>query len=454
MRHPRRRWAVPFLALAWLVAGATRGFAEDLTILAERMVESLAVNDFQWSGTYFDETMKKHLTPDMLKGTWYGLLKQTGKLQSKRVDRIQKVADFDVVFVDCQFEKGRLETKVVFNAQKKIAGLFFLPVAAAAATTRPPDYARPDQFKETPIEVGTAPWNLPGLLTVPVGSGPFPGLVLVHGSGPNDRDETVGGCRPFRDLAWGLSSRGIAVLRYDKRTLAAKDQIIKNPVGFTVREETIVDAVAAVTRLASTPGIDPQRIWVLGHSLGGMLVPRLASAGARIAGFVILAGATRPLEDMIVEQMERRAFLTASPSGALLQEIAVIKRAAADIKGLQEDQKTASGPWILGGLPGYWLDLRGYKPHDVMKGVAKPALILQGERDYQVTMQDFANWKHALGNRKDVRFISYPLLNHLFVSGQGTSTAEEYQKPGHVAESVIKDIEEFIRQPPRPLDGR
>ena len=142
---------------------------------------------------------------------------------------------------------------------------------------------------------------MPGTLTVPNGKGPFPAIVLVHGSGPNDRDESIGANKPFRDLAYGLATHGIAVLRYDKRTHVHPEQFAN--IVFTVKEETIDDALSAVALLRTTAHIDPTRICVLGHSLGGMLIPRIGLADNRVAGLIVLAGATMPLGDTMLRQV-------------------------------------------------------------------------------------------------------------------------------------------------------
>ena len=151
---------------------------------------------------------------------------------------------------------------------------------------------------------------MPATLTIPNGTGPFPAVVLVHGSGPNDRDETYGPNKPFKDIAWGLASVGIVVLRYEKRTkqYPQESAAIQN---FTVQDETIYDALAAVELLNNSSIVDHSKIFVLGHSLGGMLAPRIALQESQIAGLIILAGATRHLEDLMLEQTRYLANLSA-----------------------------------------------------------------------------------------------------------------------------------------------
>jgi dienelactone hydrolase len=293
------------------------------------------------------------------------------------------------------------------------------------------------------VTVGEGEWELPGTLTLPKGAGPFPAVVLVHGSGPNDRDETIGALKPFKDLAWGLASRGVAVLRYDKRTLAHASKLATLMQGLTVKEETIDDALAAAALLQQTDTIDPKRIFVLGHSLGGMLAPRIAAADRDIAGIVILAGATRPLEDLIVEQSEYIAALDGDVSIAERQQLEAIQQAVEQIKALNPSDAARTDS-ILGAPPSYWLDLQAYDPVDTAAQLTLPILILQGERDYQATLQDFEGWRVGLSGRPNVQLKTFPELNHLFVAGEGRSTPDEYQETGHVAEVVIEEIAAWL----------
>jgi dienelactone hydrolase len=247
-------------------------------------------------------------------------------------------------------------------------------------------------------------------------------IVLVHGSGPNDRDETLGPNKPFRDLAWGLADRGIAVLRYEKRTRQHGAKLAAANRTFTVREETTEDAALAVTLLRSRKEIDPKRIFVLGHSLGGTLAPRIAVEDGALAGIIVLAGATRPLQEVAREQLIYLASLTPgapNPEEALQ---ALLKRAP----------------------DSYWKDLDAYQPAQVAATLRIPMLILQGERDYQVTQADLEGWRRALRGRSDVTIKSYPTLNHLFMAGEGKATPVEYERPGKVAEFVLDDIANWI----------
>jgi dienelactone hydrolase len=277
--------------------------------------------------------------------------------------------------------------------------------------------------------VGEGEWKLPGVLTVPNGAGPFPAVVLVHGSGPNDRDETVGGTKVFKDLAEGLASRGVVVLRYEKRTRVYSAKMAGMP-NMTVREETVDDAVLGAALLRQQKEVDPRRVFVLGHALGGNLAPRIAAEDGKLAGLVILAGNVRPIEDLILEQ----SLYLGTPA----KQLDAIKTQVARIKALEPGDSDA--PPILGMPVSYLLDLKSYDAAAEARKLTIRMLILQGERDYQVTMKDFALWKSALAGRKDVAFHSYPALNHLFVTGVEKSAQAEYRTPGHVAPEVIDEI--------------
>ena len=231
-------------------------------------------------------------------------------------------------------------------------------------------------------------------MTLPKGAGPFPAVVLVHGSGPNDRDETIGPNKPFKDIAQGLASQGIAVLRYDKRTKVYPQEMaqLKN---LTVKEEAIDDAAAAVEFLRGQPQIDPKKIFVVGHSLGGYLAPRIAQADSNIAGMIIMAGATRPLEDLMLEQTRYIFESDGSMSAQDQLQISQLQQQVDAVKALTG--QSSSGDAVLGAPASYWIDLKNYRPADLARGLTMPLLIVQGERDYQVTMQDFQNLEGCFG---------------------------------------------------------
>ncbi|MDQ7779812.1 MAG: alpha/beta fold hydrolase [Planctomycetota bacterium] len=407
------------------------------------VVELLVKEEFAAITARFDATMKGLLTAEQLQQGWKSLLGMAGPLVKIGDTGIEKSGETDVATVVCEFKNCPLSVRVVFNAKRDIAGLLFMPVANTAQYVTP-DYARPESYTEKEVTVGSGEWALPGTLTMPKEGSPHPAIVLVHGSGPHDRDETIGPNRPFRDLAFGLATLGIAVLRYEKRTKAHGEKFLTIMAETTVKEEVTDDALAAVALLRKTEGIDAGQIFLLGHSLGAMLAPRIAEGDPTLAGIILMAGPTRPLEDLVLDQTAYILGLDGELSKTEEQQIAELRKQAARVKdpGLSPETPAADLPLRL--PPKYWLSLRGYRPEETAARLKLSMLILQGERDYQVTTADFACWKKSLAGRTDVELRLYPALNHLFIAGEGKCTPVEYSKAGHVDAAVVGDIAAWI----------
>jgi uncharacterized protein len=437
---------IAFALLAGCMHGARQASAGgDRASSATSFAQCLVDGQFEQATASFDAVMQKALPADQLQQTWQALLKQCGALKSLGKARSATEGVYEMVYIPCEFEKATLDIKLVFDKDDTIGGLWFVPhVSFEEAQYTSAGYVRPDSFTEQEVTIGSAEWRLPGTLAVPAGTGPFPALVLVHGSGPNDRDESIGANKPFCDLAQGLASQGIAVLRYDKRTKVYAAKIAASAVPFTVKEEVIDDALAAVELLRHTANVDPKKIFVLGHSLGGMLIPRIGQADRSLAGLIVMAGPTRPLEDLMLEQMIYLASLSGAPSAEANKQLDEVRRQIATVKSPDLAPSTAAS--LALGAPGcYWLDLRGYSPAEAAKSLAQPLLILQGARDYQVTLLDYDGWVKALSGRPDVSLKLYPGLNHLFMEGSGKSTPEEYNQRGPVPLTVIEDVANWIK---------
>jgi dienelactone hydrolase len=367
-----------------------------------------------------------------------------GALQSIGTPTVRTIGAASIVSIPVKFANQDVTFQTAVNEKGEL-GLINL----IADPWKHPPYSKPDSFREREVTIGTQ-WKLAGTLSVPSGQGPFPGVVLVHDSGPSDRDEAISAVKVFKDLAEGLASRGVVVLRYEKRTRAYP--AVMQTREYTAEAETIDDAVLAAAVLRAQPEVKPGRVFELGFGFGGYLMPRIAEADGKLAGMVIVNGNARPLEDLAVEEaqdMGQTLAKTLDPKdpklAAFKVQLEVIQEQAAKVKRLTQGDEDTSA--LLAKLGPYWLDLKGYDPAGQAKLLGIPMLILQGERAFPVNMKDFAAWKAGLQGMKNVSVKSYPALDRVLASGTGKSEEADYRKPGqHVAPEIIDDLAKWLNQ--------
>lgn len=379
--------------------------------------------------------VQEALANGKLQQIWETLPKQLGERSSRSPLRGESNGGDTWVASTLAHPMMSLDARIMFTDDGLIAGFRLVPANTAAAPVTT------DRFSEREFSVGESGRSLPGTLTMPKGEGPFAVVILVHGSGPHDRDESIGPNAPFRDIAHGLAERGIASLRYEKRTKARPEDFAS--MDFTVDEETVNDAVAAVSALRATSGIKPDAVFVAGHSLGALMAPRIGQRAPEAAGLILLAAPARALQDIYLEQLEYLAAADGTVDDAERERLDIARAKAGKVATLTADSKAEDN---LLGLPSrYWNDLSAYDPVAIAKTLPQPLLILQGGRDYQVTAtRDFPIWQEAFLGDPRASLHLYPALNHLFIAGEGASTGAEYMQPGHVDERIAADIAEWI----------
>lgn len=385
----------------------------------------LEEKNFHEAYSFFDESVKVKISEKLLEDADAQLGSQLGKFE--RILEVNK--ENKTYFYYSGFEKMKIDVKITFNEEDKIIGFFFSPHKEFSTEI--------SLGKELVIKSGTI--ALKGTVLVPENNNLKKLVVFVHGSGPQDRDETIYENKPFKDIAEGLYAKGIASYRFDKRTLSNPETF--NDKG-TIDDEVTNDILNIIKYFKDDSQFKAYEIIVLGHSLGANVMPRIANQSNQIAKIILLAGNARPLEVLVAEQYDHLYQLDPSPelfegSKKIKEQIAVLKSKEFNLNTPKENL-----PFNLSAY--YWKSLLDYKPLQEVKKVKLPILILQGERDYQVTMKDFQLWKEALKNNNKATLISYPKLNHLFIAGEGISGPKEYRMKGHVDENVINDIAAFI----------
>ncbi len=390
-------------------------------------------------------------TPQALQAAWDAETGRHGAVTSVGEPIIESAhPGVVIVKVPVVCERGGMTVVVSVAAGGAVAGIQLAPPDRATPTPpwEPPAYADPSAFTERELTLGSGPLAVPGTLTTPISPGPHPAVVLLAGSGPLDRDETIGANKPLKDLAWGLATQGIVVARFDKVTFAHPAEV-SQIAGFTLADEYLPAALTAIEALRAEPVVDPDRVFLAGHSLGGTAAPRVAAAaGDSVAGLVLLAAGAEPLHRAMLRQVRYLASLDPATAATTEPALATLERQADLIDSDQLSAATPPADLPLGTPAAYWLDLRDYDPAQLAATLHKPLLILQGGRDYQSTVgDDLARWQASLEGRPEITIRVYPKHNHLFTPGNGPSTPAEYEPAQHVDQAVIDDIANWMTRP-------
>ena len=428
----RRRGFDPRLAVALLglfsVGALFSQAAADPAAIARKALDLLLAQNYPEFAALASPQLKTNINEQAF-ARLGAQIKGWGAVEKIGDPGIEDMGPTKVVTFPVAFAEKSIKARFAINVSGQVSVMYLMP--GETEWTRPA-YSKPDSFAERPVTFGDDEWKLPGTLAVPKGAGPFPAVLLVQDFGPKDRDDSHGiVTKPFRDLSDGLASRGVVVLRYEKRIRQYSGRMSGKP--FTADDETVDDAVAALAFLRAQSGVDPKQVYLVGHGLGGYLAPRIAAEDGKLAGVVVMAANQRPLEDLMLDELVAL--------GLKGNDLVQAKAAVARVKSLE--QNDADAPPTFGLPAAYWLDLKGYDPAAEAKKLSVPLLILYGERDFQVPKVDFDLWQSGLAGRKNVTARSYPALNHAFVAGSGPSTEKEYDKPGHVAPEVVDDIAKF-----------
>ena len=449
-----KRWLIIGLAVALLAGLGTWTLARKLAPapaiaaafdaeqvrMATRFLDLLDAAKYEDALAMATPQLRQGLAGGKLQQAWEGVPATFGKRESRGEPRCETIEGQSVVSSRLQFGMLALDARVAFDANNAISGFWIVPASKpSTATAKTADAAH----RERELSVGEEPLALPATLTLPMGDGPFPAVVLVHGSGPHDRDETIGPNKPFLDLADGLADQGIAVLRYEKRTRVHPEAFAG--ATFTVDDETVDDALAAVALLRTQQDIDSRNIFVAGHSLGALMAPRIGERDPAIAGLILLAAPASKLEDIVVRQTRYLARLQGMGNAEIDKALAAIEPQREAVKQLAAD--AAPGTPLLLGLPAsYWRDLNGYDPIATAGLIKQPMLILQGGRDYQVTVADeFSVWRAAFATNPRFEMIEYPLLGHAFMTGNDPPGPKDAERPAHVDHKVLDDIARWVK---------
>ncbi|MGG0763445.1 DUF3887 domain-containing protein [Bacillus paramycoides] len=400
--------------------------------------------DYKSAFDLTSRSLQKIISEKWLKSYWKGLPAQLqagsfmgiGEVTQKETNSVHTNVEIKLVF-----EQSTVPLLIKLDPSGKIDD-FQLSMSFSPVSERP-SYSKPESFVDKEVVVGSGAFPLPGTLSVPKGKGPFAAVILVQGSGATDQDETAFALKPFRDLAEGLASKGIAVLRYNKRTYEHGLKTQFSPF-YTVDKETTDDALLATHFLQNEPMINKNQIYILGHSQGGMMLPKMIEKdqNQNIAGAIVMGGPARTIQDVVLDQFEYLFSI-----GAMKPEEYKFYKSQFEL--LNDPNFSSQNPpkdFYLGS-PLFWDSIRKIKAAEMSKEQKTPLLIIQGERDYQVQSKiEIPLWKEQLKERDNVDYRLYPKLNHFFTEGDGElSKPDEYYSPANIPEYVINDIAAWVQ---------
>lgn len=407
---------------------------------ARSVLAALDAGQYELARADFDQRMLDGLPAAQLQMIWESLPKQVGERVSVGEARSSETKQGSAVVLPLEHSKSWLDLQLNCDNEGKASGLWIRPGKAPVAQA--PAAAESELWQERELIVESSGFSLPATLTIPSSGKPEAGVVLVHGSGSHDRDETIGPNKPFRDLAHGLAEQNIAVLRYDKRSLVDPTSFVGKV--FTVKEEVVDDAAAALALLARQPELAGQPIFVAGHSLGAMLAPRIAALQP-VSGMILLAAPARSLTEIIPQQIRYIAELDGTVSAEEHGSIEQMQALISQIDALGDNDRTDT-TLILGAPAAYWLDLRRFDPIEQAIDLQLPLLLLQGQNDYQVTVQDdYQAWVKRAQGTTGFTARSYPGLNHLFMTAGNPPGPGDYEQAGHVDTVVVMSMAEWIK---------
>lgn len=442
---PRRRsvLAAVSTATASAAAGCTDLLAEqtsddngsnDPTTVATTLVDDLAHGAFERaSDRFIEQEHSRRGDPARLERLWMGYNSVSGSFTEIIDTSTMTRNGFTAVDLTLAFDRGNHDCRAIVDGESRLVDCGIIDEYER------PSYVESNAIATQDVTLSVADCSLPGIVTMPTertGAG-VPGVVLVHDVGAGTKATDRGGTQTFTDLGAGLATKGVATLRYDKRIPACEVQ----PGSYTLDRVTVDDALVAVERLRAVEGVDPDRIVVVGHGLGGRAAPRIAARDGSLAGVVGLAAPSRPYHELTLEQLEYKV----SVGTQTWDDLDTIAEQWAD-----EIERVRAGEYdtteqLLGKPGAFWDSLTAYEHLETAAGLDVPTYFLQGTRDFQVTAaDDLARWQRALEDRSGTTFETYGGLDHLFMPGDGPAVEFAYVVRNNVAERVVDDLAAWI----------
>ncbi len=417
--------------------------SNDFTEVNTLLLEDYFNLDFEYTYSIASDNFKSALSMEDLKSAIVSTLEPLGSCIELEETKTSKNGDLTAIINYLKYENTGILIIFSFNADGILEGYninFYQPETTEETTL-------PNGIIEEDFTVVTGEYSLPAKLTSSEETENKSVILLVHGSGPNDMNETVFGTKIFEDIAYSMPLMGVDVFRYDKRTNVYKQNISPNgDEYFTAYDEVIADALSAAKILNE---LGYENVYLVGHSLGAILGPRIINEDPSLfAGFISLAGSPKTITDILINQNNMMISALAKDEQTLAQ--ALVDTEIEKLKNLENFSEEELLSTTIFQQPAYYVkDFNSYDTLALAKNLDIPMLFLQGSEDFQVTVEhDFNAWQEGLQGHSNAQFILYDGLTHLFTKTpeNPTNTVSDYMFKASIEKEVVEDMVSFIKE--------
>jgi len=445
-----------FLCFFLILSAHTPIWGYDFRGRADLFVENLVKENFETVVSNFTPWLAERHTAAELEEIWYKSIGRYGPYQRHSFGEvIEKDTTVSYLYV-IEFESAAFVAVAAYNGRGEVMTFILQPPEGKPIVTQPfwivPDYSTATApIPQIPPYVDTSAFNevefvmqggtpLPATMTLAMTDEPNPVVLLFHGFGPTDRDETVGPLKPLRDIAWGLASRGIASIRFDCRAYTQPPDTI---AGFNLNQYLLDDIVAMLAYIRLEPAIfDTTRIFIAAHGLGGMAAPLAVQRDGGLAGLILLSTPARPFGEMLLETVKNDLAAgdsTGSISREQLDEIA-------SILNRLEKRLLPPDEMILFAPARVWYDLMDHNHVEIAKQMGRPLLVIHSGRDFGTAAADYEIWKKNLAGHQNAMLKKYDDLNHFYQPGLGLAGKDEYlSNTAPVDRRIVEDLAAWIK---------
>ncbi|MES2688945.1 MAG: alpha/beta fold hydrolase [Bacteroidota bacterium] len=434
---------IKYLAAFILFLATCSAYAQKADLLQQTKTVITHLQQKQFDSMYalFNADMQRQLSVSDIEIMWESFTEKYDSLTDVHETSIRKKDSLWMSETKLDFVKKSFILQLSLSSDGVVCGIFFRNINVPYA---PPAYINMLTFYELKLNIAAKGISNEGILSLPKNNVKPPLVIIVGGSGPTGMDANSGPNKPYKDLAWALASEGVATYRYNKRTFNKANINMKHAAEFGLKEEYGDDIKALVNYFSRSDKIDTKRIYILGHSEGGFMLPYFAKENAnKVKGYISLAGNVSTIADMLPYQFRFLKSLNPDSTAGKIFDDYIAK---AEYMQRHVKSSTVEKDSMVLGMTLYYLkDMEKHQPANLISYLNnKPFLAIQGGRDYQVPPTELDSWKTLLKDACCAEFKTFDKLNHVMMEGEGAPNPSEYSAPANIPEYVPLFISGWI----------